>query len=91
MASSTGLQLPEQFDFPQLDSGPTWLKRFERYRLASSLNDKSGHVQVFLKHTFIRNGVCERIRHYQSVAQQRLQGGCQSSGWQLCKTAEPHL
>ena len=48
MATSTNMALlpPEKFDFSRPDAWPRWIKRFERYRVASGLSEKSGPVQV---------------------------------------------
>ena len=46
MAASVLLIPPEQFDFTQPDGWPRWIKRFERYRVASSLFERSEPVQV---------------------------------------------
>ena len=40
------LAAPAQFDFPQPASWPSWLQGFERFRLASKLNDDSEENQV---------------------------------------------
>ena len=40
------LTAPAQFDFPQPASWPSWLQGFERFRLASKLNDDSEENQV---------------------------------------------
>ena len=46
MAQASTLQLPESFDAKVPDAWPRWKKRFERYRIASALNDKQPAVQV---------------------------------------------
>lgn len=40
------LQPPERFDCSRPDGWPAWIKRFERYRVASGLAEKTGAVQV---------------------------------------------
>ena len=37
---------PEQFDFHRPDDWPKWIRRFERFRLASGLHDKTEESQV---------------------------------------------
>ena len=46
MAQAATLQLPEQFNHSVPDAWPRWKKRFERYRVASALTEKSEEVQV---------------------------------------------
>ena len=40
------IQPPESFDFKKPESWARWIRRFERFRLATSLNRKEGAVQV---------------------------------------------
>ena len=44
--SNVTIQPPEPFDTKSPSTWPHWKKRFERYRIASSLNEKSGETQV---------------------------------------------
>ena len=44
--SNVTIQPPEPFDTKSPSTWPRWKKRFERYRIASSLNEKSGEMQV---------------------------------------------
>ena len=44
--SNVTIQPPEPFDTKSPSTWPRWKKRFERYRIASSLNEKSGETQV---------------------------------------------
>ena len=46
MASLVPLLPPEKFNFAHPDSWPQWIKRFERYRVASGLSDRDGPVPV---------------------------------------------
>ena len=46
MAASVSLLPPQQFDFTQPDSWQRWIKRFERYRVASGLSERSEPVQI---------------------------------------------
>ena len=46
MASLVPLLPPEKFNFAHPDAWPQWIKRFERYRVASGLSDRDGPVQV---------------------------------------------
>ena len=46
MAAPIHLQPPDKFEFAKPDAWPHWIKRFERYRVASSLHEKDGAVQV---------------------------------------------
>ena len=41
-----GLKQPPQFDFKKKASWLVWIKRFDRYRLASGLSEKEGDKQV---------------------------------------------
>ena len=41
-----GLKQPPQFDFKKKASWSVWIKRFDRYRLASGLSKKEGDKQV---------------------------------------------
>ena len=50
MAKISGLQLPEPFDFTELVDWPTWICRFESYRIVSELNTKNEALQI---HTLI--------------------------------------
>ena len=40
------LTLPDSMDFTCPDKWPNWIKRFERYCIASKLNKDSGEIQV---------------------------------------------
>ena len=40
------IQPPESFDFKKPESWARWIRRFERFRPATSLNRKEGAVQV---------------------------------------------
>ena len=44
--SNVTIQPPEPFDTKSPSTWPRWKKRFERYRIACSLNEKSGEMQV---------------------------------------------
>ena len=44
--SNVTIQPPERFDTKSPSTWPRWKKRFERYRIASSLNKKSGEMQL---------------------------------------------
>ena len=46
MVSQVPLQLPENFNFAHPDTWMRWIKRFERYRVASGLLDRDESVQV---------------------------------------------
>lgn len=46
MASQVPLQLPENFSFAHPDTWIRWIKRFERFRVASGLSDRDESVQV---------------------------------------------
>ena len=40
------ISLPEQFNIDQPENWAPWIRRYERYRLASKLNDESEKSQV---------------------------------------------
>ena len=44
--SNVTIQPPEPFDTKSSSTWPRSKKRFERYRIASSLNERSGEMQV---------------------------------------------
>ena len=44
--SNVKVQPPEPFDTKSPSTWPRWKKRFERYRIASSLNERSGVMKV---------------------------------------------
>ena len=46
MANPVSLLPPERFDFDHPDTWPRWIKRFERYRVASGLSAKDEQVQI---------------------------------------------
>ena len=46
MVSQFQVPAPENFSFKYPEEWPKWIKRFERYRLASGLDKKSSEVQV---------------------------------------------
>ena len=48
MAASATYQVtpPEQFNFSRSEEWPKWLRRFERFRRASGLEDKDEKVRV---------------------------------------------
>ena len=46
MAASSGIQLPEKFNFSRIEDWPKWIRRFERYRQASELNKKDDTSQI---------------------------------------------
>ena len=46
MATSFQISTPESFSFTNLEEWLKWIRRFERYRLASGLYNKSAEVQV---------------------------------------------
>ena len=46
MASQFQVPAPESFSFKHPEEWPKWIKRFERYRLASGLDKKFSEVQV---------------------------------------------
>ena len=46
MMEDFGLKQPPQFDFKKKASCSVWIKRFDRYRLASGLSEKEGDKQV---------------------------------------------
>ena len=46
MATSFQISTPESFSFTNPELWPKWIRRFERYRLASGLSNKSAEVQV---------------------------------------------
>ena len=45
MATSSGMQLPEKFDFSRTEDWPKWICSFERHRQASELNNKNDILQ----------------------------------------------
>ena len=45
MATSSGIQLLEKFNFSRTEDCPKWIRRFERYRQASELN-KDDTLQI---------------------------------------------
>ena len=46
MASSFSLKSPKPVDFATPEAWPRWIKRFERYRVASGLDKKEDLIQV---------------------------------------------
>ena len=44
--ASVHLQPPAPFCFTKIDKWPKWKKRFEQYRMASRLSEKSGKCQA---------------------------------------------
>ena len=46
MASGSGYQPSERFTFRKLEGWPSWIKRFEQYRIALSLDLKEEERQV---------------------------------------------
>ena len=46
MAQASGYQLPEGFTVSKPEGWPSWTRRFERFREASDLNEKSEQKQV---------------------------------------------
>ena len=46
MASQFQVPAPGSFSFKYPEEWPKWIRRFERYRLASGLNNKSSEMQV---------------------------------------------
>ena len=46
MAASSGIQLPEKFNFSRTEDWPEWIHRFERYRQASELTKKDDTLQI---------------------------------------------
>ena len=46
MAASSGIQLPEKFNFSRTEDWPKWIRRFERYCRASELNKKDDTLQI---------------------------------------------
>ena len=46
MVSQFQVPTPESFSFKYPEEWPKWIRRFERYRLASGLDKKSSEVQV---------------------------------------------
>ena len=46
MASLFQVSAPESFSFKYPEEWPKWIRRFERYRLASDLDKTSSEVQV---------------------------------------------
>ena len=46
MAASSGIQLPQEFNFSRTEDWPKWIRRFERYRQASELNKKDDTLQI---------------------------------------------
>ena len=46
MSNPIPLLPPEKFDFAHPDTWPRWLKRFERYRVASGLTGRGDSVQI---------------------------------------------
>jgi len=46
MATSFQISTPETCSFTNPEEWPKWIRRFERYRLASGLNNKTAEVQV---------------------------------------------
>ena len=47
MATSFQISPPESFSFTNPEEWPKWIRRFERYHLASGLSNKSAEVQVY--------------------------------------------
>ena len=48
MAASSGIQLPERFNFSRTEDWPTWIHSFERYGQAFQLNKKDDTLQITL-------------------------------------------
>ena len=46
MTASSGIPLPEKFNFSRTEDWPKWIRRFERYRQASELNKKDDTLQI---------------------------------------------
>ena len=46
MAASSGIQLPEKFNFSRTEDWPKWIRRFERYCQASELSMKDDTLQI---------------------------------------------
>ena len=46
MTATYQISQPEPFDFASPEEWPKWLRRFERFRQASGLTDKSEEAQV---------------------------------------------
>lgn len=46
MVTSFQISPPESFSFTNPEERPKWIRRFERYRLASGLSNKSAEVEV---------------------------------------------
>ena len=46
MATSFQISTPERFSFTNPEEWPKWVRRFERYRLASGLYNRSAEVQM---------------------------------------------
>ena len=44
--ASSGIQLPEKFNFSRTEDWPERIRRFERYRQASELNKKDDTLQI---------------------------------------------
>ena len=43
---SFSINAPEQFNFNKPEQWPNWIRRFERYRMASKLSEEEGKHQV---------------------------------------------
>ena len=56
------LKPPEQFDFRKPDEWPRWSKRFEQFRVASGLSDKSDTRQVCTLLYCLRNEAEDVLR-----------------------------
>ena len=50
IASWSGYQPPRRFTFSKLEGWPSWIKRFEQYRITSSLDlkEEERHVSSFI-------------------------------------------
>ena len=46
MANPVYLLPPERFDFGHPDTWPSWVQRFERYRVVLGLSDKDEQIQI---------------------------------------------
>ena len=46
MAQASGYQLPDRFNFSMPEGWPSWIRRFERFREASDLDEKSEQKQI---------------------------------------------
>ena len=46
MAQASGFELPKRFNFSKPEGWPSWIRRFERFREASDLDEKSKQKYV---------------------------------------------